>query len=191
MTLPSLNLTRFANSLCAASSLLSDSSVRLIERVAVLAMCFLSIAFELSHRRVVEILSMGDQFKVLRANARRVDAAVMDFHPVGDLAVGESVGKPMRQPGFVGLSEMPVTGGESPAIPRPAVAAAVDLCPEPLFKRPGYLFRAVVHGGVAMTLPTAVMHSAPSALFGRLHTSIDRALHVSIVAPCPVEGIYR
>lgn len=190
MTLPSLNLTRFANSLCAAISLLSDSSVCLIEHVTVLAMRFLSVAFELGHRGVVEILGMRDQLEVLRADTRRVDAAVVDFHPSGNRTVGEGVRKPMRQPVLVGISEMPIPRGKSPAIPRPAIAGTIDLSPKTFLKRPDYLFRPLVRQWVAVALPSAVVHLAPSTLLSRVHTSINRALHVSIVALCPVEGIY-
>lgn len=188
MTLPSLRLTRFTDSLCAAISLLSDSSVCLIEHVTVLAMRFLSVAFELGHRGVVEILGMRDQLEVLRADTRRVDAAVVDFHPSGNRTVGEGVRKPMRQPGLVGISEMPIPRGKSPAIPRPAIAGTIDLRPEPLLKRPNYLFRPVVRQRVSVALPAPVVHLTPSAPLGRFQTSIDRALHVSIVDPCPTRG---
>jgi len=179
-----------ANPLRSAVAFVADIRIRVIERVAVLAMRFRSVAFELSYWRVVEILSMRDQLQVLGPDARGSDAAMMDFHPVGNLTVGECVGKAMRQPRLACFSKVAVSSGETPAIPCPAVTGLVDLSPKTFLKRPDYLFRPLVRQWVAVALPSAVVHLAPSTLLSRVHTSINRALHVSIVALCPVEGIY-
>lgn len=183
-----------ANPLRTAVTFVADVRVHLVEKVAVLAMRLSRVPFELGLWRVVEILSMRHNLKVIRTNTRGVDAAMVDLHPDGDLAIGERVGKSVCEPcsfsaGICpGRSQMAISRGKSPSVPYPAVTRPVGLSPETFFKRPNDLFRAFVHGGIAMSLPAAVVHSAPSTLLNHLRTTIDRALHVSIVVLCPVEG---
>lgn len=175
-----------ADALCAPARLLPDVGIRLIKGVAVLAMGLSRVALELHYWRTVQVLCVRLHNEMGRVHARAVGASMAKLLAIVDNAVREDIRHPVCQPRpyrHAVCSRGPkvsVAVRQAISVPGPTSIWSTGLVyfgPEAERKWPDHHFRALVGRCVAMSLPSAVMHTAPTALLNRLRTVGNRTVH--------------
>lgn len=168
----------------------TTDGVRFIERVSPLAMRLGGVALELGIRGAMKVLAVRLSYEVVRVAARWVRTGVAGFQPTGNRSPtevhGQTVSEPRSPLSTRADAKVPVARREPVALPGPTnggTSGLINLRPKPLIQRPDDLFRSIVHKRIAMPLKTAVMHLAPSPLFGGLNATGYGAIHVSNHTP--------
>ena len=169
---------------------LSTDGVRLIKGVPPFAMRFRSVLSELSLRIPKVVLALRNGFQVIRSNTSGRPTEMVDHEAFGDRPVRQLVREPMGQHRTLfstSSPKKPVASRQAVCRPKPALSRPIDLRPEPLLSGSGYEFRAGGSERVAMTLPAAVVHSAPPSFLSGLLAGINGTKHMSSV-PQPCRG---
>ena len=184
MAFPSPQFTCLADALNATIAFVAKSGIRLIKRVAVLAVRLGRISLELSGRRAVHVRGVCLSDKMVGVAAGRVVTSVTDLQSIRDHTVCELVCEAVSQHGPAAassLAEVPIATGEAPSLPLPALIrpTLIYLRPKARLWRAYHLLGALVHERITMPLKTPVVHPAPSPLLCQLGTNLNGALHMS------------
>lgn len=178
VTLNSLVQTRttFARN---AAVLLSgpQNGIFFIVGMALGAVSLRGVALELvaTSAAIVDRLRYG--FQVFCADASRRAAQMVNGYTIGYRSICQLVSEAVGQHCSASPAEYAVAGWEKVGYPYPAFTRLVYLRPEPFLRCADDLFRAKVNQRVAMPLPTAVVHSTPTALIDGFRTIINGACH--------------
>ena len=81
---------------------------------------------------VLGIRRWAPQEKVIRPNARRVVALVANIHTIGDRAVRQFPGNPVRLHHLASMPYLAVSSRAKRSGPQPAFAVLIDLAPKPM-----------------------------------------------------------
>lgn len=174
--------TGATNTLSSAIRFAADICVCFVERVTVLAMGESCVGFEPYGQGAMQVGCMGFDDEVIWPDTTRIVTRVADLESFRDSVISQRVSKTMRKPcapiASTANPEVTVTRRQARSTPQPAFTRLVSFCPEPIFKRAKNHLWAMVRQRVAVPLPAAIVHTAPTTFLSGFSTPIDGACHV-------------